>query len=38
MNFLGQYASRSAEIADYRYKYSESAEINDLGNIILKLK
>lgn len=38
MNFLGQYASRSAEITDYRYKYSESAEINELGNISLKLK
>ncbi|MEY4002493.1 MAG: hypothetical protein RIT07_535 [Bacteroidota bacterium] len=38
MNFLGQYASRSAEISDYRYKYSESAELNDLGNIVLKLK
>ncbi|MFN5218618.1 MAG: peptidylprolyl isomerase [Sphingomonadales bacterium] len=38
MNFLGQYASRSAEITDYRYKYTESAELNELGNIILKLK
>ena len=38
MNFLGQYASRTAEITDYRYKYSESAELNELGNIVLKLK
>ncbi len=38
MNFLGEFASRAAEIADYRYKYSESIELTETGNIVLKLK
>jgi peptidyl-prolyl cis-trans isomerase D len=38
MNYLGEFAAKSASISDYRYKYSESVELTETGNIVLKLK